>query len=143
MNHSRPFRPQIYRVLNLNVKDHTVLPATRGVINASQGTNLASAPIVFIRRRDSRIEQTSEGHFRELSPAVKRMLGVTNDAEPFVVSNLFMQITLGDKTLQLTSTGYEDRLSNSKEDEPTNEAIFQPFLRLLDQSARSTANQDY
>jgi hypothetical protein len=125
-------------VLQLDFRDSTVLPATRGVLNASPGFASAQSQLVFLRRRESRIEQTSEGYFRELSPAVKRLLGVVDEAEPFVVSNLFMQMILADPSLQLTSTGYTHVLSARKEDEPTNEAIFQAFLKHLDRLATET-----
>jgi hypothetical protein len=139
-NTGRLSRPEIYYRLDLTVKDKTVLPATLGVINASPGFDPEQSPVEFVRRRESRIEQTSEGHFRELPPAARRELRLPASAEVFVVSNLFMQMLLGDRRLELANTGYVRELSRATEDERTSEAIFQNFLKLLRRLAeRKTA----
>jgi hypothetical protein len=130
-NNGRLYRPEIYNQLDLTVKDKTVLPATLGVINASLGFDPAQSEIEMVRRTDSRIEQTSEGYYRELPAAVRRQFGLPASSETFVVSNMFMQMMMGDRRLQLVNSGYVTELSSASENEPTNEAIFQSFLRLL------------
>jgi hypothetical protein len=142
-NTGRLFRPEIYKKLNLRVKDPTVLPATKGVINASEDFDPASCSVELVRRTDSRIEQTSEGRYQELPASVRRALSLPSSAEPFTVSNMFMQMIVKDGTLQLTSTGFVRKLSASTESETINESIFQNFLRFLDDVARDRISASY
>jgi len=134
-NTGRLYRPEIYRKLNLSVKDPTVLPATLGVINTSAGFDPSACPVELIRRTDSRIEQTSEGQYDELPESVRRALELPPSTEPFTVSNMFMQMIVKDERLQLTSTGYVRKVSGRTESEPVNESIFQNFLKFLDDLA--------
>lgn len=131
-NTGRLYRPEIYRKLNLSVKDPTVLPATLGVINASRNFNPKASSVELVRRTDSRIEQTSEGQYRELPASVRRALGLPASTKPFVVSNMFMQMVIKDAQLQLTSKGFVRQVSKQTESESVNEAIFQSFLKFLD-----------
>jgi len=131
-NTGRLYRPEIYKKLNMKVKDPTVLPATLGVINASENFDPSTSHVTLVRRTDSRIEQTSEGTYDELPASVRRALGLPASSTPFSVSNMFMQIVVKDAGLQLTSEGFVRRISNDKESEPVNEAIFQSFLKFLD-----------
>jgi len=134
-NTGRLYRPEIYRKLNMSVKDPTVLPATLGVINASAGFDPGASSVELVRRTDSRIEQTSEGHYHELPASVRRALALPPSTEPFTVSNMFMQMIVKDDQLQLTSTGYVRKVSGRTESEPVNESIFQNFLKFLDDVA--------
>jgi len=138
-NTGRLFRPEIYKTLDLMVKDRTVLPATLGVLNASPDFDPTQSGVEFVRRADSRIELTSEGYYRELPALVRRELGLPANSKPFIVSNMFMQMMLGDPRLKLTNTGYVSELSGRTEDESTNEAIYQNFLRLLRRLAEKNA----
>jgi hypothetical protein len=135
-NTGRLFRPEIYKKLNLRVKDPTVLPATLGVINASEDFDPSGSTVVLVRRTDSRLEETSEGQYQEIPASVRRALSLPPSTEPFTVSNMFMQMVAGDVTLQLTSTGFVRKLSNSIESEPLTESIYQNFLKFLDGVAR-------
>ncbi len=134
-NTGRLYRPEIYRKLNLSVKDPNVLPATLGVINASKNFDPDANSVELVRRTDSRIEQTSEGQYQELPASVRRALGLPASTKPFTVSNMFMQMMLKDDQLQLTSKGFVRQVSKSTEPEPVNEAIFQSFLKFLDNVA--------
>ena len=134
-NTGRLYRPEIYKKLNLAVKDPTVLPATLGVINASPEFNPSSSKVKLIRRTDSRIEQTSEGHYYELPASVRHALDLTPSSKPFTVSNMFIQMIVKDDRLHLTSTGYVRKVSDHTESEPDNESIFQSFLKFLDDLA--------
>ncbi|MFN7945075.1 MAG: hypothetical protein U0Z53_06965 [Blastocatellia bacterium] len=134
-NTGRLFRPEIYNTLKLPPHDPTVLPATRGIINASPDFDPARSRVELVRRTDSRIEQTSEGHYRELPEAVRRALALPASNDRFVVSNLMMQMLINDPQLQLTSEGYVNTLSRHTESAKTSEAMFQSFLRFLAQRA--------
>ncbi|MCI0390418.1 MAG: hypothetical protein MOB07_16835 [Acidobacteria bacterium] len=134
-NTGRLYRPEIYKKLNLSVKDPTVLPATLGVINASPKFNPSSSQVKLIRRTDSRIEQTSEGHYYELPASVRRALELAPSSKTFTVSNMFIQMIVKDDRLELTSSGFVRKISDSTESELVNESIFQSFLKFLDDLA--------
>ncbi len=131
-NTGRLYRPEIYTKLNMSVKDPTVLPATLGVINASPNFTPSSSAVELVRRTESRMEQTSEGRYNELSEPVRRALGLPSSSRPFTVSNMFIQMIVKDARLQLTNNGYVRELSDQKESDPDNESIFQSFLKFLD-----------
>jgi hypothetical protein len=134
-NTGRLYRPEIYRKLDMSVKDPTVLPATLGVVNASPKFNPSTSPVELIRRTDSRLEQTSEGQYRELPASVRRALDLPASTKPYTVSNMFIQTIMKDDRLQVTSRGYVRKISKDTESEPDNEAIFQSFLKFLDDIA--------
>lgn len=134
-NTGRLYRPEIYRKLDMSVKDPTVLPATLGVINASPKFNPSNSTVELVRRTDSRLEQTSEGKYQELPSSVRRALGLPASAKPFTVSNMFIQTIIKDERLQVTSSGFVRKISKATESEPDNEAIFQSFLKFLDDIA--------
>lgn len=131
-NTGRLFRPEIFKKLNMQVKDATVLPATLGVINASKGFDPSTSSVALVRRTDSRIEQTSEGTYDELPESVRRALGLPDSSTLFSVSNMFIQMIIKDAGLQLTTRGFVRKISNHKESQMVNEAIFQSFLKFLD-----------
>ena len=79
----------------------------------------------LIRRTDSRLEQTSEGQYRELPASVRRALDLPASTKPFTVSNMFIQTIIKDDRLQVFSRGYVRKISKDTESEPDNEAIFQ------------------
>jgi hypothetical protein len=134
-NTGRLYRPEIYRKLDMSVKDPTVLPATLGVVNASPKFDPSRSPVELVRRTDSRLEQTSEGKYQELPASVRRALDLPASTKPFTVSNMFIQTIIKDDRLQVTSRGYVRKISKDTESEPDNEAIFQSFLKFLDDIA--------
>jgi hypothetical protein len=138
-NTGRLYRPEIYRKLNMSVKDPTVLPATLGVVNASPGFNPSTSSVELVRRTDSRLEQTSEGQYQEIPASVRRALGLPASTKPFTVSNMFIQTIIKDDRLQVTSRGYVRKISKAVESEPDNEAIFQSFFKFLDDLASDRA----
>src|SRR5262245_1720913 len=134
-NTGRLYRPEIYRRLDMSVKDPTVLPATLGVVNASPKFDPSRSSVELIRRTDSRLEQTSEGQYQELPASVRRAMGLPASTKPFTVSNMFIHTLIKDDRLQVTSRGYVRKISKATESEPDNEAIFQSFLKFLDDIA--------
>ena len=138
-NTGRLYRPEIYKKLDMAVKDPTVLPATLGVVNASPNFDPSKSPVELIRRIESRLEQTSEGKYHELPESVRRALDLTDLTKPFTVSNMFIQTILGDGRLRVTSAGFVRTVSKETESESDNEAIFQSFLKFLDDLASDRA----
>jgi hypothetical protein len=138
-NTGRLYRPEIYKKLDMSVRDPTVLPATLGVVNASPNFDPSKSPVELVRRTDSRLEQTSEGQYQELPASVRSALGLTASTKPFTVSNMFIQTIVKDDQLQVTSKGYVRKISKATESEPDNEAIFQSFLKFLDDLASDRA----
>jgi hypothetical protein len=138
-NTGRLYRPEIYKKLDMSVRDPTVLPATLGVVNASPNFDPSKSPVELVRRTDSRLEQTSEGQYQELPASVRRALGLPASTKPFTVSNMFIQTIVKDDRLQVTSKGYVRKISKATESEPDNEAIFQSFLKFLDNIASDRA----
>jgi hypothetical protein len=134
-NTGRLYRPEIYKRLDMSVKDPTVLPATLGVVNASPKFDPSRSPVELIRRTDSRLEQTSEGKYQEIPASVRRALDLPASTKPFTVSNMFIQTIVKDDRLQVTSRGFVRKISKDTESEPDNEAIFQSFLKFLDDIA--------
>jgi hypothetical protein len=139
-NTGRLYRPEIYRKLNMSVKDPTFLPATLGVINASPNFDPSKSHVKLVRRTDSRLEQTSEGQYKELPASVRRALDLPEAEKTFSVSNMFIQTIVSDDRLRVTSTGFVRNLSKETESEPDNEAIFQGFLKFLDDLASDRAS---
>src|SRR5215475_11436979 len=139
-NTGRLYRPEIYKKLDMSVKDPTVLPATLGVVNASPNFDPSKSPVELVRRTDSRLEQTSEGKYQELPASVRRALGLPASTKPFTVSNMFIQTIIKDGRLRVTSTGFVRSLSKETESEPDNEAIFQGFLKFLGDLASDRAS---
>lgn len=134
-NTGRLYRPEIYKRLDMSVKDPTVLPATLGVVNASPKFDPSRSLVELVRRTDSRLEQTSEGKYQELPASVRRALDLPASTKPFTVSNMFIQTIVKDDRLQVTSRGFVRKISKDTESEPDNEAIFQSFLKFLDDIA--------
>lgn len=134
-NTGRLYRPEIYKRLDMSVKDPTVLPATLGVVNASPKFDPSRSLVELVRRTDSRLEQTSEGKYQELPASVRQALDLTASTKPFTVSNMFIQTIVKDDRLQVTSRGFVRKISKDTESEPDNEAIFQSFLKFLDDIA--------
>jgi hypothetical protein len=52
---------------------------------------------------------------------------------------MFIQTIIKDDRLRVTSKGYVRRISKATESEPDNEAIFQGFLKFLDDLANDRA----
>ncbi len=132
-NTGRLYRPEIYKKLDLSVKDPTVLPATLGVLNASPKFDPSTSKVKLVRRTDSRIEQTIEGHYYELPAPVRRALGLPPSSRPFTVSNMFIQMIVKDVSLELTSNGFVRKVSADTESESVNEEIFQKFIKFLNE----------
>jgi len=137
-NSRRLLRPAIYRALDPYNGDKLFLPATLGIINASEDWDPERSRIVVATPATSHIEQTLAGTLRELSPTTRRALTVSARAlgiEPpkqFAVSEMFMQMLLRDSTLELATNESIDQLSRDMTPESRGEKLFRSFVKYVD-----------
>src|SRR6185369_4698667 len=142
-NSRRLLRPAIYRALDPYNGDKLFLPATLGIINASEDWDPERSRIVVATPATSHIEQTLAGTLRELSPTTRRALTVSARAlgiEPpkqFAVSEMFMQMLLRDSSLELATNESIDELNRDMSPESRGEKLFRSFVKYVNQlSAR-------
>ena len=141
-NSGRLFRPEIYKTLNPHPGDPLFLPATLGIINASQGYDPSKSKMLVVRRAESEIETTSDGDTSELSPIARSVLGLeprvsTGVARSvrFAVSNLLIQLLTHDPRLELTSSGYANEKSRNDLTEDESDELFQRLVAFIDNIA--------
>jgi hypothetical protein len=126
-NAGRLFRPSI----SLAVNDHLergVLPATREIVNATGAFVRGTSGVTFLRRRQSQLETTMEGHRREFSPESRAML---RGGGAFAISSLLIQMLLDDESLQMAGEECDERLSFANLPRSTSEALMQRFIALV------------
>src|SRR3954468_7370567 len=73
-NSGRLLRPSIYNQLDPDNGDKLFLPATKGIINASQDFVASRSAVTIITPQSSHIETTLVGKVSELSPATRRAI---------------------------------------------------------------------
>lgn len=141
-NSGRLFRPEIYKTLNPRPGDPLFLPATLGIINASQGYDPSKSNMLVVRRAESEIETTSDGDTSELSPITRSVLGLeprvsTGVARSvrFAVSNLLIQLLTHDPRLKLTSNGFANEKSKNDLTEDESDELFQRLIAFIDNVA--------
>lgn len=147
-NAGRLFRPEIYKTLDPQTRDPLFLPATLGIINATNGYDASRSKMIVVRRAESEIETTSDGDTSELSPPARSVLGLDQRSirrKPgdlhFVVSNLLIQMLIHDPRLKLTANGYVSEKSRNDLTEAESEALFQRFVSYVnDVAAREYPN---
>lgn len=139
-NSGRLFRPEIYYRLDPANGDELFKPATAGIVDASEAFHATQSGIVVARRADSHIENTTEGRFSELAPITRMLMegklgrkvgGRAPARATFVVSDMFIQLMLGDPSLRFTATGYVDRLDESGPSYASSERLYERFVRKL------------
>src|SRR6185436_11794955 len=138
-NSGRLFRPGTYKTIKPQPRDSLFLPATFGIINATSKFDPRLSQIVIARRRESRIETTSEGKISELSPMARKVSGLDTlrerrdsvRAPRFVVSNLLIQMLLHDPRLKLAYGGYASEQSRGDLSAAESEALFQRFIEYV------------
>ena len=138
-NSRRLLRPAIYRALDPYNGDNLFLPATLGIINASEDWDPHRSRIVVATPATSHIEQTLAGAVRELSPTTRRALTVAARSlgiEPpkqFAVSEMLMQMLLRDPTLELATGESIDELSRDQTPDARGEKLFRSFVKYVNQ----------
>jgi hypothetical protein len=137
-NSGRLLRPSIYSSLDPNNGDKLFLPATRGIIDASDDFDPSRSSITVIAPGSSHIETSLAANVRELAPVTRKLLVKSARArhirppQDFAISDMLMEIILRDPRLSLSTTGYVDELSPDVQPESVSESLFRSFKSHLD-----------
>jgi len=134
-NSGRLLRPEIYLKLNRDPGDPLFLPATLGIIDATDAFDPTRTRVTVITPASSHIENTLVGALHELAPATRRALeaaakehGVTLPKQ-FAVSEILIMMMLRDPELQLQSGGdFTEVLSKEQTSAATSEKLFKSFV---------------
>jgi len=134
-NSGRLLRPEIYLKLNHDPGDPLFLPATLGIIDATDAFDPTRTRVTVITPASSHIENTLVGSLRELAPATRKALtaaakdhGVTLPKQ-FAVSEILIMMILRDPDLQLQSGGdFTEVLSKEQTSVATSEKLFKSFV---------------
>lgn len=136
-NSGRLLRPEIYRKLDPNNGDKLFLPATRGIIDATDTFDEKRTTVTVITPATSHIETTLVGSLRELAPETQAALEAAAKKrnvelpKQFAVSEMLIQMLLRDPQLQLRTGAHVEELSKVQTDPATSERIFRTFVDYL------------
>ena len=136
-NSGRLLRPEIYLKLDRNNGDKLFLPATRGIIDASDSFDPKRNPITVITPGVSHIETTLVGSLRELAPSTREALeraAKTRDVKlpvQFAVSEMLIKMLLRDPQLELHTGVWVEELSKTQTSPQVSERIFSAFVAHL------------
>jgi hypothetical protein len=140
-NSGRLLRPEIYRKLNREPGDKLFLPATRGIIDATDEFDEKKTTTVVITPGTSHIETTLVGSLRELAPSTREAIeaaakkrGITLPKQ-FAVSEMLIQMLLRDPQLQLRTGAHVDELSKEQTSPEASEKLFKAFVAHLNFAA--------
>jgi hypothetical protein len=137
-NSGRLLRPEIYLRLDRNNGDKLFLPATRGIIDASDLFDPRRNDITVITPGASQIETTLVGKVSELAPATRRALRAAakerDVALPgqFAISEMLIKMLTRDPSLELRTGAWVEELSKVQTTQQGSERIFSAFLAHLD-----------
>ncbi|HYI11201.1 MAG TPA: hypothetical protein VEK57_19250 [Thermoanaerobaculia bacterium] len=136
-NSGRLLRPEIYRKLNREPGDKLFLPATLGIIDATDDFDEKRTNTTVITPGASHIENTLVGSVRELAPATRDAVEAAakkrNIVLPkqFAVSEMLIQMLLRDPQLQLRTGAHVEELSKEQTSPETSEKLFKGFVAHL------------
>src|SRR5437763_4605518 len=132
-NSGRLLRPAIYNHLNPYCGDKLFLPATNGIVDASDEFDPRLSAVMIIRPESSHIETTLVGTMAELRATTRRAVlaaaklrGITLPQE-FAVSDMLVQMLTRDPSLQLVTGAFTDELSKDIRTPQTSEELFKRF----------------
>jgi hypothetical protein len=144
-NSGRLLRPEIYKKLNRDPGDKLWLPATLGVIDATEDFDERRSRVTVITPATSTIETTVVGKLSELSPDTREALkdaakkrGVKLPSQ-FAVSEMLIQMLLRDPKLQLRTGVHVEELGKEQTPPEQSEKIFAQFVEHLDSLASRNA----
>lgn len=146
-NSGRLLRPEIYRRLNRDPGDKLFLPATRGIIDATDEFDPRRNNVQIITPATSHIETTLVGSIRELDAKTRDALTAAakeRDLElpkQFAISEMLIQMLLRDPGLRLRTGGDEfvEELSKEQTSPEGSEKLFKAFVGHLDEVAARDA----
>ena len=136
-NSGRLLRPEIYLRLNRDPGDKLFLPATRGIIDATDFFDPQRNPITVITPGASQIETTLVGALRELAPSTRQALEDAAEKHGlklpprFAISEMFIQMLLRDPKLELRTGSWVEELSKTQTSPQASERIFDSFVAHL------------
>lgn len=136
-NSGRLLRPEIYLKLDRENGDKLFLPATRGILDASDVFDPKRNRITVITPGASQIEMTVVGKVSELAPSTRKALQAAakeRDIElpsQFAVSEMFIKMLTRDASLELRTGAWVEELSKTQTSPQTSERIFSAFLAHL------------
>lgn len=147
-NSGRLLRPEIYRKLNPDNGDKLFLPATRGIINATDEFDPKKSNVTVITPGTSQIETTLVGSLKELAPATRDAIAEAAKKrditlpKQFAVSEMMIQMLVRDPQLQLRTGAHVEELSKVQTSVDGSERLFKAFVSHLDfAAARETPGQ--
>lgn len=134
-NSGRLLRPEIYLKLNRDPGDPLFLPATLGIIDATDSFDPSRTRVTVITPVSSHIENTLVGGLRELAPATRKALAAAAKErdvtlpKQFAVSEILIMMMLRDPELQLQAgADFTEVLSKEQTSAATSERIFKSFV---------------
>ena len=137
-NSGRLLRPEIYRRLNRDPGDKLFLPATRGIIDATDDFDPRRTNVRIVTPETSHIETTLVGAIRELAPATRDALAEAAKAQDitlpkqFAVSEMLIQMLLRDPGLKLRQgESHVEELSKEQTTAEDSEKLFDGFVARL------------
>jgi hypothetical protein len=138
-NSGRLLRPEIYRKLDRNNGDRLFLPATRGILDATDAFDEKRTRVTVITPGTSRIETTVVGSIKELTPSAREALraaakrrGVTLPKQ-FAISEMLIQMLLRSDDLVLRTGAHVEELSKVQTSPDFSEKLFKAFVAHLDE----------
>jgi hypothetical protein len=137
-NSGRLLRPEIYRKLNREPGDKLFLPATRGIIDATDDFNPDRTHVTVITPGNSQIETTLVGSLRELAPATRDAITAAAKKrdltlpKQFAISEMMIQMLTRDSNLVLRTGAYVEELSKVQTAPNASERLFKTFVSHLD-----------
>lgn len=136
-NSGRLLRPDIYNALDPYNGDKLFLPATCGIVNASEGFDSVHSPVMIITPSSSHIETTLVGNVKEFKPATKKAILDSAQAlwirppTDFAISDMMVQMLTRDPHLELAANRYVDRLSKEIQSQDRSERNFTRFVTYM------------
>jgi hypothetical protein len=137
-NSGRLLRPEIYRHLNREPGDKLFLPATRGILDATDSFDEKRTKVTVITPGASHIETTLVGAIKELSEPTRNALkdvarsrGITLPKQ-FAVSEMLIQMLTHSDQLVLRTGAHVDELSKDQTTPDVSETLFHSFVTRLD-----------
>lgn len=136
-NSGRLLRPQIYRKLDRNSADPLFLPATLGIIDATESFDPDEDGVTVLTPGSSHIETTLIGSIRELPPATRHALDAAATAQgmelppKFAISEMLIRILTRAPDLELRTGVHVEDLSGVQSSPETSERLFRAFVAHL------------
>lgn len=144
-NSGRLLRPEIYLRLNRNPGDPLFLPATRGIIDASDLFDPKRNPVTVLTPGASHIETTLVGSLKELAPSTREALVSAAKQhkvklpQQFAVSEMLIEMLLRDPDLELRTGAWVEELSKEQTTPQASERLFESFVAHLNFVAARTS----